>query len=96
MAGDCIKVFAAVVSRVEAEATLGTTEGNIDDRALEGHQCSQCFNFVLIDCGSKTDATLGWQLVLTVSSTPTLEDLVLPLDFNLKTNLIKVYFLETL
>ena len=88
MAGDCIKVFAAVVSRIEAEATLGTTEGDIDDRTLEGHQRSQCFDFVLVDSSGKSDATLSWQPVLTVGGTPTLKYLEFPLNFNLKTNLV--------
>ena len=75
-AGDLFDLLFAVVTRIEPNTTLRTTERDVHDRALERHQSRQCDDFVLVDEGTEADAALYGLAVLAVLGPPALKDLV--------------------
>ncbi len=64
---------------VDNQPAFRSTEGNIDNGALVGHERGQRLDFVLIDPRGEPDPSLDRQAMVAVYSTPPGEDLVMPI-----------------
>lgn len=72
--GDLLQLGGSELLGVELDTSLGTTEGNVDDSALEGHEGSQGLDLLEIDLIGETDTTLGGKAMTGVLGTVTLND----------------------
>lgn len=72
--GDLLQLSGGELLGVELDTSLGTTEGNIDDSALEGHEGGQGLDLLKIDLIRETDTSLGGKAMAGVLGTVTLND----------------------
>ena len=63
LTGHSLDLGGRVLPWVNLDATLGTTEGDIGDGKLEGHEGSQGLNLLQIDVGGVASAALDGELV---------------------------------
>ena len=75
---DQLELFLRVVFGTDREPALGAAEGHVDERTLEGHQCRQRLDLLLLDEGRVADAALHGEAVLAVHRAPAAEGLVAP------------------
>lgn len=73
-AGDALELGRGELLGVELDASLGTTEGNIDDGALVGHEGSQGLDLLEIDLVRETNTSLAGKAMAGVLGTVTLDD----------------------
>jgi hypothetical protein len=72
--GDSLERCRVVLSRIDAQAALGSTERNIDQGTLVGHQRRQRLGMILIHVGGKSQPSLDWQTMGRVDGSPSRED----------------------
>ena len=90
-ARDALNKLGRALVGVDADAALGSAEGDIDDGALEGHQRGETLDFVAVDHRRVADAALGRQAVMAVLGAPGLDHLDLPvLVFDREGHLVEV------
>jgi len=63
LAGHSLDLVLGVLARVNLDTTLGTTERNISDGKLEGHEGSESFDLLKINISRVASATLDGKLV---------------------------------
>jgi len=63
LSGDSLDLGLGVLARVNLDTTLGTTERNISDSKLEGHEGSKGLDLLKINIGRVASATLDGELV---------------------------------
>jgi len=63
LAGNALELSFGESARVNLDATLATTEGNIGNSEFEGHQTGKSLNFLQIDVVGVTSTTLAGKLV---------------------------------
>lgn len=68
LTGDSLDFVLGVLSGVNLDSTFSSTEGNISDGKLEGHQGSESLDFLEIDVIRVTSATFDGELVSGVLS----------------------------
>ena len=69
-ARESLERFFGVEARVDADAALGTTKGDVDDRAFVRHESGERHDFVGGDVFAVTDAAFERLLVVAVLGTP--------------------------
>ena len=80
LTGDSLDLGGGVLSWVNLDTSLGSTEGHVGDSELEGHEGGQSLDFLQIDVRRVASTTLNRELVGGVLSSTRIEGIDIKLD----------------
>ena len=73
---DPLELVHRVLGRIDYQAALRASVGDIDNGAFEGHERGQRLDLVLVDPRGEPDPSFDWQTVIAVHRAPSGEHLV--------------------